>query len=404
MVSATAASVKGEQIMTKSNKTGIDMSSYLEKAPLHEKIEDLQSLSEIEKKLLYMAGVDVDSRERLGSFLQKDHSVVHCQVGSEGAEILSTTDALEKYEGLDYYWWKAVKPEKDQFTKRADEHREHGYFIRSFKDADIDYPLQACMYMSEDNLVQDVHNIVIAEEDSRLNIISGCATGPHVKSGLHVGITEFYVKKGATLIFTMVHNWAEDMAVRPRSAAIVEEGGTFISNYICLKPARDLQMYPTAVLEGKNSVATFNSILMASPGSVLDVGSRAILKGEGARAEIVSRAVSTGGDIIARGHLLGQTPGIKAHLECQGLLLKPNGLIHAIPELEARTADVEMSHEAAVGKIDQAEIEYLMARGLSEEAATSLIVKGFLSIDIPGLPEDLKKELNDMVEKTGNAM
>ncbi len=404
MVSATAASVKGEYIMTKSNKTGIDMSSYLEKAPLHEKIEDLQSLSEIEKKLLYMAGVDVDSRERLGSFLQKDHSVVHCQVGSEGAEILSTTDALVKYDGLDDYWWKAVKPGKDQFTKRADEHREHGYFIRSFKGADIDYPLQACMYMSEDNLVQDVHNIVIAEEDSRLNIISGCATGPHVKSGLHVGITEFYVKKGATLIFTMVHNWAEDMAVRPRSAAIVEEGGTFISNYICLKPARDLQMYPTAVLEGKNSVATFNSILMASPGSVLDVGSRAILKGEGARAEIVSRAVSTGGDIIARGHLLGETPGIKAHLECQGLLLKPKGLIHAIPELEARTADVEMSHEAAVGKIDQAEIEYLMARGLSEDAATSLIVKGFLSLDIPGLPEDLKKELNDMVEKTGNAM
>jgi hypothetical protein len=63
-----------------------------------------------------------------------------------------------------------------------------------------------------------------------------------------------------------------------------------------------------------------------------------------------------------------------------------------------------MSHEAAVGKIDQAEIEYLMARGLTEEEATSLIVKGFLSLDIPGLPEDLRKELDEMVEKTGNAM
>jgi len=258
--------------------------------------------------------------------------------------------------------------------------------------------------MTEDKLAQDVHNIVIAEENSRLNIISGCATGPHVRSGLHVGISEFYVQKGATLIFTMVHNWAEEMAVRPRSAVIVEEGGTFISNYICLKPARDLQMYPTAILEGKGSVATFNSVLMAPPGSKLDVGSRIILRGEGSRGEVVSRAVSTGGDIIARGHLLGETPGIKAHLECQGLLLTPDGLIHAIPELEARTSDLEMSHEAAVGKIDQAEIEYLMARGLSEDEATSLIVKGFLSLEIPGLPEDLRKELEDIVEKTGNAM
>jgi hypothetical protein len=45
-----------------------------------------------------------------------------------------------------------------------------------------------------------------------------------------------------------------------------------------------------------------------------------------------------------------------------------------------------------------------MARGLTEEEATSLIVKGFLSLDIPGLPEDLRKELDEMVEKTGNAM
>ena len=132
----------------------------------------------------------------------------------------------------------------------------------------------------------------------------------------------------------------------------------------------------------------------------MDVGSRVILKNKGCRAEIISRAVSTGGKIIARGHLSGESPGIKAHLECKGLLLSDKGIIHAIPELDAQAADVEMSHEAAVGKIARDEVEYLMSRGLSEQEATALIIKGFLTLDIVGLPENLKKKLEEMITQT----
>ena len=97
---------------------------------------------------------------------------------------------------------------------------------------------------------------------------------------------------------------------------------------------------------------------------------------------------------------MGEKPGIRAHLECKGLLLSDDGKIHAIPELTGMAADVEMSHEAAVGKIAREEVEFLMARGLSEDEATSLIIKGFLSLDIVGLPEDLRKELDRMIEET----
>src|SRR4030042_231520 len=104
----------------------------------------------------------------------------------------------------------------------------------------------------------------------------------------------------------------------PRMSVIVEEGGTFISNYICLVPARDLQMYPVATLKGKGAIATFNSVLLARAGSLMDVGSRIILQGEGCRGEVISRAVSTGGTIIARGPLGGEHPGSKAPLEGKG--------------------------------------------------------------------------------------
>jgi Fe-S cluster assembly scaffold protein SufB len=393
---------KGEKMKKQPGKTAddLDLGGYREEAPRHPEVEDLLRLPVEDQKTLLKAGVDPSGKQRSGTFFQRDHSVVHCQTHFEGAEILSASEARKKYGGLKEYWGQAVPVDRDVYTRRAEEHQEHGYFIRSFAGARVHYPLQACLYISEDKLAQDVHNIVIAEENSHLNIITGCATAPHVRSGLHVGISEFYVKRGATISFTMIHNWAEEMTVRPRSAVVVEEGGTFVSNYICLLPARDLQMYPTATLKGKGSVATFNSILLARPGSLMDVGSRVILRGNESRAEIISRAVSTGGKIVARGHLVGETAGVKAHLECKGLLLAEKGVIHAIPELEGKTSNLEMSHEAAVGKIAQEQVEYLMARGLSEQQATSLIIKGFLSLEIVGLPAELRRELDRMIEET----
>jgi len=285
----------------------------------------------------------------------------------------------------------------DKYTAAAQLNLHDGYVIRALPGAKITLPVQACLYIHKEGLSQYVHNLIIAEEGSELHVITGCATAPGLKRGLHVGISEFFVKKNAKLSFTKIHNWAEEMSVRPRSVGIVEEGGLFLNNYICMKPVRSLQMYPTTHLVGKGAVSRFYSLLVGSPGSELDVGGRIFLKAPETRAEIIARAISNGGRIINRGDLIGEVPGVKAHLECRGLMLR-GGLIHAIPELQAKVDGVEMSHEAAVGKIAQEEIMYLMSRGLSEEEATSTIVRGFLSVDIPGLPPQLKAEIDRAVD------
>ncbi|RLB27179.1 MAG: SufD family Fe-S cluster assembly protein [Deltaproteobacteria bacterium] len=378
--------------------TDIDLEAFSSETEAHPYQENLSAFPFSDQEQMLKAGVDLSARNRSGTFIQKDHSVVHCSASQEGMEIMDIDQAREKYNWLHDYWWKAVPVNMDKYTARAELHQEHGYFIRSLPGARSIYPLQACLYLEEDNLAQDIHNIVIAEEGSELHIITGCATGPHVKSGLHVGISEFYVKKGAKLTFTMIHNWAENMAIRPRSATIVEEGGLFLSNYVCMQPVGTLQMYPVTYLVGENATARYNSILIATPGSEMDMGSRVFLKAKGARAEIISRAITTGGKIIARGHIIGEVPGIKAHLECKGLILSDKGIIHAVPELEGYRQEVDLSHEAAVGKIAQEEVEYLMARGLSQEEATATIVRGFLNVEIEGLPAELKKEMDKAVE------
>ena len=136
---------------------------------------------------------------------------------------------------------------------------------------------------------------------------------------------------------------------------------------------------------------------MAAPtGSYIDAGNRIILNAPETRAEIISRSITTGGTIYARGFIQGNAVPSRGHLECKGLILG-KGMIHAVPELEGREAAVALSHEAAVGKIAQEEIEYLMARGLDEEEATSTIVRGFLNVDIMGLPRKLRDALDSMI-------
>jgi len=379
----------------------IDLGTFTDEPVSHSYIEDLSKLQEEDKQQILQAGVDATETDRSGTYLQMDTTVLHARSRQEGLDVIPIKRALKECDWIKDYYWKLASVDTDKYTARAQLNLHDGYVIRARPGSKGIYPVQACLYIDKENLSQYVHNVIIAEEESELHVITGCATSPHLKRGLHVGISEFFVKKNAKLSFTMIHNWAEDMMVRPRSVGIVEEGGLFLNNYICMKPVKSLQMYPTTHLVGRGAVSRFYSLIVGSPGSELDVGGRIFLKEEDTRAEIIARAISNGGRIISRGDMIGEKPGVKAHLECRGLLLK-GGLIHAIPELQGKVDGVEMSHEAAVGKIAQEEILYLMSRGLTEDEATATIVRGFLSVDIPGLPPQLKAEIDravDMSEK-----
>lgn len=103
---------------------------------------------------------------------------------------------LECYDWLKDYWWKAVAVDTDKYTAIAYLYQTQGYFIRSLPGVKSIYPIQACLYLEQEGIAQNVHNIIIAEEDSELHIITGCATSPWLQVGLHVGISEFTSNRG----------------------------------------------------------------------------------------------------------------------------------------------------------------------------------------------------------------
>ncbi|ABE51473.1 SufB/SufD family protein [Methanococcoides burtonii] len=394
---------KAEKAIEKSAMYGedFDLNKFEIAAQEVPQTDDLENLDDDFKKTLLNVGVLTDEKDRSGSFLMLDNGVSHSSLKDPNIELMSLHEALEKHDWLKDYSWKLVSVDADKYTAKSYLEDANGYFIRAPAGQKSSMPVQTCLVMGHKDVAQTVHNIIIVEEDAKLDVITGCTTKKGVERAIHLGISEIYVKKGGILNFTMIHNWAGDVGVRPRTVIHLEEGASFVNNYILLKPVRSIQSYPTAILDGEGAFARFHTIAVAHPGSELDLGSRVLFNAPNTKAELISRTITTGGKVIARGEMVANKPHCKGHLECHGLVLKDGGTQLAIPALEASVADVELTHEAAVGRIAREQVEYLMARGLSEEDAVGMIVRGFLDVGITGLPDELAKDIDDTIAQIG---
>lgn len=396
---------KAEDALRKTPAFGedLDLADYDEGAKGLLYTSDMKSLPEDEKKTLLNVGFVPDQKNRSGSLIMVDNSITHTSLRADDdlIELMSLKDALKVHDWLKDYVWNLIEPDFDKYTATSYLHDSNGYLIRAPAGKRSKMPVQTCLLIGSKQATQIVHSIIIVEEGAELDVITGCSTKHGVDKGLHLGMSEIYIKKGATLNFTMVHNWADQIGVRPRTVVHVEEGGRYISNYITLKPVRSVQSNPTVLLNGKGAFARLNTIAVSHPGSELDLGSKVIFNAEDTSAELISRTITLGGISVARGEMIGNANGAKGHLECHGLVLSDKGTQRAIPILEANVQDIDLSHEAAVGRIAREQIEYLMARGLTEENAIGIIVRGFLDVGIQGLPDELKADIDDTIAKIG---
>jgi Fe-S cluster assembly scaffold protein SufB len=126
---------------------------------------DLEGLTQEDRAKIIQSGVDLDEQNRAGTFLQADHRIVHCAVKMPGLEVLPMAQALEEYSWLEELYWQAVPVDADKYTAQAELHFQNGYFIRALEGQRVTTPIQACLYMKHDNTAQNVHNVIIAEEN-----------------------------------------------------------------------------------------------------------------------------------------------------------------------------------------------------------------------------------------------
>ncbi|HEX58953.1 MAG TPA: hypothetical protein ENF26_02250 [Methanomicrobia archaeon] len=192
-------------------------------------------------------------------------------------------DAVHKYPWIEKLFGRILPMNLDKYTAYNAGHSIGGVFVWVKRGVRLDLPLQACFFVETLGYAQLPRILVVAEPYSKLHLISGCVAQPACDIGLHGCITEIYVGRGAEVTYSMIHNFRERFHIRPRIGAIVDEGATYIENFIVIGPCKSDQAYPTVILRGKNARAVIRTIVLGVESSNIDVGS-ALIFSEGREA------------------------------------------------------------------------------------------------------------------------
>ncbi|MDR1034304.1 MAG: Fe-S cluster assembly protein SufB [Bifidobacteriaceae bacterium] len=351
-------------------------------------------LPEAEKKRL-VAGVAAQyESEVVYNSIRKD-------LEEQGVVFLDTDQGLKQHEALfREYFGKAIPFDDSKFAALNSAAWSGGSFVYIPKGVHVKIPLQAYFRINTQSLGQFERTLIIADEDSYVHYVEGCTAPIYSEDSLHSGVVEIIVKKGARVRYTTIQNWSNNVYNLVTQRALVEENGTMewidgnIGSVATMK-------YPSAILAGEGANAETLSITFAGPGQHQDTGAKMIHLAPNTKSSIVAKSVSReGGRCSYRGlvKIVEGAEGSVSNVLCDALLVDNNSRSDTYPYVDVKEDDVLMGHEATVTKITDDQLFYLMSRGLAENEAAAMIVRGFIEPIAKELPMEYALELNRLIE------
>ena len=359
------------------------------------------------KKTFERLGIPEAEREALaGAGAQYDSNVVYHNLKKEWDDkgvIFEDCDvALQKYPKLmkEYFMNKCIPINDHKFIMLHASVWSGGTFIYVPKNVRVDIPLQAYFRMNSKKMGQFEHTLIIADEGSEVSYIEGCSSPVYNPDSIHAGCVEIYVKKNARVRYSSIENWSKNTYNLNTKRAIVEENG--IIEWISGNMGSGVTMlYPSSILKGRNSKADHISIAFAGKGQNQDTGAKVFHLNVNTSSNIQSKSISIDGGTTSYRGLVKINKGCKgsrSSVECDALMIDNKSISNTYPFIDVKEKNVDVAHEATVGKISDEQIFYLMSRGLNEEQAKQIVVSGFIEPIIKQLPLENAAELNKLIE------
>ena len=354
---------------------------------------DRLGIPEAEKKSLAGVGAQYDS-EVVYHNIQKE-------LEEQGVIYVDFETAVKKYpELIKPYFGKLITPTYHKFAALHYAVWSGGSFVYVPKGVHVKMPLQSYFRLNAPGAGQFEHTLIIVEEGADCHFIEGCSAPRYNVANLHAGAVELYVKKGATLRYSTIENWSKNMYnLNTKKSLIDEDGhmiwvsGSFGSHTSCL--------YPDTVLRGDRATCEFTGITFAGKGQYLDTGSKVEALGKDTSLTVNSKSISKGGGTaIYRGvvYIGPKAAGTKGSISCESLMLDNESRSDTIPDIIIENDDIDLGHEAKIGRIPDEDIYYLMSRGLSEEDAKAMLVRGFAEPISKELPLEYAVEMNRLID------
>ena len=380
-----------------------EIATYVKpKSKLNSSWEDVPE--DIKKTFDNLGIPEAEKKSLAGVGAQYDSEVVYHSIKEElikqGVIYTDMDTAVREYpEIVKEHFMKCVPINDHKFVALHAAVWSGGSFVYVPKNVKVDIPLQSYFRLNSPESGQFEHTLIIVDEGASLHFIEGCSAPKYNKVNLHAGCVELYVKDNAYLRYSTIENWSKNMmnlntkkAIVGKNAEIDWVTGSFGSKISML--------YPMSILNGEGAKTEYTGITFAGKGQNLDTGFKVVHNAKNTSSVVNSKSISKdGGSCTYRALVkIGKEAGkSKCTVSCESLMLDNISRSDTIPVNDIRTDDIEFSHEAKIGKISDKEIFYLMSRGLSEEDAKAMIVRGFAYPISKELPVEYAVEMNNLI-------
>lgn len=353
---------------------------------------DRLGIPEAEKTSLGGVGAQYDS-EVVYHSIQED-------MVKQGVIYTDMETAIREHEDLvKEYFMKLVPPKDHKFAALHGAVWSGGSFVYVPAGVHVKMPLQSYFRLNAAGAGQFEHTLIIVEPGASLHFIEGCSAPKYNVTNLHAGCVELYVKEGARLRYSTIENWSRNMMNLNTKRALVEKNGiiewvsgSFGSHVSCL--------YPCSILHGENARCEFTGVTFASKGQDLDTGASVICAAPHTSANINTRTISkAGGKATYRSavKVTKNAPYAKCSVNCESLMLDNESRSDTLPVMDIEGDAAEVGHEAKIGRISDEAIFYLTSRGIDEDEARAMIVRGFVEPIAKELPLEYAVEMNNLV-------
>jgi Fe-S cluster assembly protein SufB len=352
-------------------------------------------------------GIPEAEKQRLvsGVAAQYESEVVYHSIREDleeqGVLFLDTDTALREHPELFEEYFATVIPVGDnKFAALNSAVWSGGSFIYVPKGVHVDIPLQAYFRINTENMGQFERTLIIADEGSYVHYVEGCTAPIYSSDSLHSAVVEIIVKKNARVRYTTIQNWSNNVYNLVTKRAICEAGATMewidgnIGSKVTMK-------YPAVYLMGEGARGETLSIAFAGEGQHQDAGAKMVHAAPNTSSSILSKSVARGGGRTSYRGLLQVNEGAHGSastVKCDALLVDQISRSDTYPYVDVREDDVTLGHEATVSKLSDDQLFYFMSRGMQEDEAMAMIVRGFIEPIARELPMEYALELNRLIE------
>ena len=352
-------------------------------------------------------GIPEAEKKRLiaGVAAQYESEVVYHQIREdlekEGVIFLDTDTALKQHEDVFKEYFGSVIPSGDnKFSALNTAVWSGGSFIYVPKGVKVDIPLQAYFRINTENMGQFERTLIIVDEGAYVHYVEGCTAPVYSSDSLHSAVVEIIVKKNARCRYTTIQNWSNNVYNLVTKRAVAQQGATMewidgnIGSKVTMK-------YPAVWLVGEHAKGETMSVAFAGEGQYQDAGAKMVHAAPNTSSTIISKSVARGGGRTSYRGLIQVNEGsynAKTTVKCDALLIDDISRSDTYPYIDCREDDVSMGHEATVSRISEDQLFYLMQRGLNEDEAAAMIVRGFVEPIARELPMEYAIELNRLIE------